>query len=209
MAEAASLSNPASVRAAFFFSSTIGRILIGPSTDLARDFVTLEMWIFSTCVATTASFTLLYIFGLDFAFHIPLFGVSADLLFLAAILCGWAFGAISTLVPLMCRRISPAVGGTLYATSKVGCMIMSSIWIRHAAGRLSDASKTKWSPNVYDETLRFVVLVCVPLTLFTVVWACRCRKIDHDAAVLLLEKARLAPSGAGTGSKGERKKKVA
>jgi hypothetical protein len=52
---------------------------------------------------------------------------------LSVIFCGLSFGAISTLVPLLCRSLKRELAGTLYAVSKVGCAVMSSIWIGYAA----------------------------------------------------------------------------
>jgi len=93
----------------------------------------------------------------------------------AAILMGLGFGAISTLVPLLCRSMNARVSGTLYALSKVGCMAISTVWMSHAAAQLQAHAGGNGGGCVgdhcYQGTYVFILGVSLPLASVVAIWA--------------------------------------
>ncbi|CAD7965387.1 unnamed protein product [Amoebophrya sp. A120] len=178
MADAAGFTDKesANVRSLYFSSSTVGRLLAGPIVDLTvrqntMKSLTLEFWVWMTTFVTGCTTTGLIATGLP-TFLTP-----------AAVIIGLAFGAISTLVPLMCRQLKQEVAGTLYAVAKVGSLVLSTVWIGHAGNNLEvvkklgpkngQNGKTCLGNACYEPTMFFITFVSLPLISYTAVWAMR------------------------------------
>lgn len=151
------------VRFAFYTCGTVGRLLLGPVTDMkfVKETLGLNYDFFCFLSSATASFALVLLM------------VSGSTLILpAAVILGLSFGGISTLVPLSCRAMSVELGGTLYALSKIGCMLLSNAFIKYGSGKLEEVKYAKGvsakdaciGPECYTDLFSIASTVCLPLT---------------------------------------------
>ncbi len=122
------------VRGAFYGCGATGRILIGPLSDAVsratHNRVHLHLYLLLAAILTTAAVALVTV-------------VSYEWLLPAAAMQGLAFGAVSTLLPLLSRQLDAHMAGTLYGVAKVGCMVLSSAFMAAAA---ADPSYTQVLP---------------------------------------------------------------
>ncbi|CAD7948521.1 unnamed protein product [Amoebophrya sp. A25] len=191
MAEAAAASSAVSarIRGIYLSCSTLGRLIAGPLADITGRICTLQLWIALTNIVTLFA----AIGGLLF------FGLSEMSLTGSSIAAGLAFGAISALIPLLCRQLAPEVSGTAYAITKVGSLVVSTIWITHAGSVLEKLKADRGhtltcvGDECYRPTLLFIAGTCAPLTLYSSKWA--------------LDSMRGKASGGGSAGNYSKKKK--
>lgn len=97
----------------------------------------------------------------------------------SAMITGLAFGSISTIVPLICRRVAPHKSGTVYAISKLAAMMVSNIWV-FFAGKWADEARGDALSCVgvecYKNMWIMVLSTCIPIMtylFFNLIWVMR------------------------------------
>eukprot|EP00747_Dinoflagellata_sp_TGD_P071823 gnl/TRDRNA2_/TRDRNA2_157212_c0_seq1.p1 gnl/TRDRNA2_/TRDRNA2_157212_c0~~gnl/TRDRNA2_/TRDRNA2_157212_c0_seq1.p1 ORF type:complete len:219 (-),score=18.03 gnl/TRDRNA2_/TRDRNA2_157212_c0_seq1:140-796(-) len=159
---AAGLSNGAAIRSAFFATSVMGRVIIGPLTDTIP--LPRELWMLGAAAAIVLCAA-------------GMLATAGRAMYPLAGITGLGFGFVTTLVPMQCKSFDGEIAGTLYSVSKVGAMLGSSAWT-YVAGRFAQQYTLEGQTScVGEECYRMcwlsMLAVAIPLAALYVPWALR------------------------------------
>jgi hypothetical protein len=117
-----SLESQRAIRSYFYSAKTGFALLVGPLVDCTGS---VEVWYLLVAVLMFGSGAVMY-------------ASDGGLMFIAAVMAGGSFGAVATLIPIMCKKLSPKNMGTLYALAKFAGLISGTCW-NYYAGYVSQA----------------------------------------------------------------------